>query len=403
MKSSDVERALRGARRSGVREDRVAGDRDQRADLPVARRLDLLGQAGDRAARRRPRAARARGSPSGRSATPRPRPGVPVDVRRAGGGPREHRAARAVEVAGEHVEHVDQPARERAELLRAGADAPVDGGALGAGQVARERADRRRRRCRRPAATASGVNGRAQRRWPRRGRSGARRAGRARRGPRRRARCTIAKRRSASVPGRMKRCSSASSAVRRAPRVDDDDPAAALADRAQPPAHVGRGHQAAVRDERVGAEDQQVVGAVDVGHRDAERRRRTSAPARDLLRHLVDGAGGEDVARPSASQEHAAVDERREVVRGRVAEVDGDGVAAAVGEDRGEAAVDLGERLVPGDRLEVARRRATQRRAQRGRGPRAAPSGRALRADEAVAEDVVLVAADPEHLAAVER
>ena len=36
-----------------------------------------------------------------------------------GGGEREHRAALAVEVAGEHVEDVDEPARQRAELLRA--------------------------------------------------------------------------------------------------------------------------------------------------------------------------------------------------------------------------------------------------------------------------------------------
>ena len=53
-----------------------------------------------------------------------------------------------------------------------------------------------------------------------------------------------------------------------AARVDHDDAAAALPDRAQPAAHVGRGQQAAVGGERVGAEHQQVVGAVDVGHRD---------------------------------------------------------------------------------------------------------------------------------------
>ena len=45
----------------------------------------------------------------------------------------------------------------------------------------------------------------------------------------------------------------------RAARVDHDDLAAALADRAQAAAHVGRGEQAAVRDERVGAEQQQVL------------------------------------------------------------------------------------------------------------------------------------------------
>ena len=56
-------------------------------------------------------------------------------------GAREHRAALAVEVAGEHVEHVHEPARVRAELLRAGADARVHGAALGGRQLARHAAD----------------------------------------------------------------------------------------------------------------------------------------------------------------------------------------------------------------------------------------------------------------------
>ena len=75
-----------------------------------------------------------------------------------------------------------------------------------------------------------------------------------------------------------------------AARVDDDDLAAALADRADPAAHVGRGQQRAVGDQRVGAEDQQVVGAVDVGDRDAEPAAEHQ-PGGDLLRHLVDGRG----------------------------------------------------------------------------------------------------------------
>src|SRR5207248_5091778 len=53
----------------------------------------------------------------------------------------EHRAAHAVEVAGDDVEDVDQPARERAELLRARADAAVDRGALGGSELARHAPD----------------------------------------------------------------------------------------------------------------------------------------------------------------------------------------------------------------------------------------------------------------------
>ena len=57
-----------------------------------------------------------------------------------------------------------------------------------------------------------------------------------------------------------------------AARVHHHDLAAALADAAQPPAHVGRGEQAAVRDQRVRAQHQQVVAAVDVRDRDRQHR-----------------------------------------------------------------------------------------------------------------------------------
>ena len=49
-----------------------------------------------------------------------PGPGSAVDGR-----PREHRAARPVEVAGDGVEHLDQPLADRAELLRRHAHAAV--------------------------------------------------------------------------------------------------------------------------------------------------------------------------------------------------------------------------------------------------------------------------------------
>ena len=79
-------------------------------------------------------------------------------------------------------------------------------------------------------------------------------------------------------PGRMKWCSSASSRGAAAARIDHDQLAAAGPERAQPAADVGRGHQAAVGGERVGAEHQQVVGPVYVGDRALWCRCRTSAP-----------------------------------------------------------------------------------------------------------------------------
>ena len=75
MKSSpSIARSSRSA--VGRRDDRVAGDGDERAHLALAGRLDLLGQARRPAARRRSRAARARGCASARSARPCRVPGV---------------------------------------------------------------------------------------------------------------------------------------------------------------------------------------------------------------------------------------------------------------------------------------------------------------------------------------
>ena len=207
----------------------------------------------------------------------------PADrVALAGGRAREHGAALAVEVAGQHVQHVHQPAGQRAELLRGGADPAVHGGPLGARQLARHApdllgADPARRRHRLGGEVARPAPA------PRRGRRGARPARPGRPGPRRTACGPSPISRCASPPGRMKWCSSAASAVRvrRGSTTTTLPPRSRM--RAQPPAHVGRGQQAAVGDQRVGAEDQQVVGAVDVGHRDRQRRCRTSGPTDTCL------------------------------------------------------------------------------------------------------------------------
>ena len=181
-----------------------------------------------------------------------------------------------------------------------------------------------------------------------------------------------------------------------AARVDHHDLAAALADGANPPAHVGRGEQAAVRDERVGAEHQQVVAAVHVRHRDREDRAE-HLPGGDLLRHLVDRRGGVDVLRAERPQPDRPVHERRQVVRVRVAHVDGHGVPAVLVEDRREPALDLLERLLPAglDQLAVA---AHQRGGQPVRVLVELLEPERLGADEAAAEDVVGVAAHRHHL-----
>src|SRR6185369_9436069 len=56
-----------------------------------------------------------------------------------------------------------------------------------------------------------------------------------------------------------------------AARIDDDDFASALADRANAVFHVRSGHRASLRDQRIRADAQEVVRAIDVRHRNDER------------------------------------------------------------------------------------------------------------------------------------
>ena len=77
MKSSESSAAV-SRPLLGVETQRVAGDRHQRADLALARRLDLLGQAGDRQLAEdlvEAAHARLRQRPN---RVPRPRPGSPL-------------------------------------------------------------------------------------------------------------------------------------------------------------------------------------------------------------------------------------------------------------------------------------------------------------------------------------
>ena len=113
----------------------------------------------------------------------------------------------------------------------------------------------------------------------------------------------------------------------RSPRIDDDDAPTTPPDRLEPARPVGGRCEAAVRLERIGAEEQQQVRAVDVGDRDHERVTEDEA-TRDVLRHLVDGRGRVDVLRPERLHERPDREGVGEVVRVRVADVDGDGVAA---------------------------------------------------------------------------
>ena len=103
-------------------------------------------------------------------------------------------------------------------------------------------------------------------------------------------------------------------------RVDDHERAAALHEALEAAGPVGRGGQRAVGGERVGAEHEEVVGAVDVGHRHvqaaAEHERR-----RDLLRTLVDRRRREEVGGAEGPEQRPVVEQAGQVVGVGVADV----------------------------------------------------------------------------------
>ena len=243
----------------------------------------------------------------------------------AGGGGGEHGTAGAVEVARQHVEHVDQPRRQRAELGRGGADASVDAGRRRIRQFVRQPTDllgvqpgRLRHRLRRErlgqpddlvdpgdigleaVETDQPVGGQhVDQRHEQEG----------------------------SVPGRMARCRL--DLRRLGPAgIHDDQPPTLFEQRLDAPRPVGGGRQAAVGGVGVGAQHQQEVGAVDVGHRHREHAAEHEANG-DLLGSLVDRAGGEDVGGAEGPDEWPQEDQRGQGVGVGVAEVDADGVAAA--------------------------------------------------------------------------
>ncbi len=78
-------------------------------------------------------------------------------------------------------------------------------------------------------------------------------------------------------------------------RVDDDEPAAALAQGAQLAGEVGGGGQTTVGHKGIRADDDEVVGAVEVGHGEGDRAAEHVAQ-RDVLGHLVERARAEHLA-----------------------------------------------------------------------------------------------------------
>ena len=185
--------------------------------------------------------------------------------------------------------------------------------------------------------------------------------------------------------------------------VDHHDLAAPSLDGLDPTREVGGGAQRAVGLPRVGAQHEQVVGAVEVGHGDEERVAEHEA-ARHVLGHLVDRAGGVEVAAAERLDDGAVVEDAGQRVGRGVAEVQRHRVTAVGVQHGGEAPVHLGERLGPRDLLPGGRGRVVAATDER----RPQPVGvfvqlleaRPLGADEALGERVVPVPADAHHLGA---
>ena len=135
------------------------------------------------------------------------------------------------------------------------------------------------------------------------------------------------------------------------------------------------------------------------GHRE---RGAEHEPGRDLLRHLVDRARAVDVAAAERLQERAVVQHGPEVVRVRVPEVRGDGVVAVRGTDRAETVGRSPRTPRPTSTSCHVSPRPDHRRAHAvGIALELLDRG-ALRAEVAVAEDVVAIAAHERDLAVVE-
>ena len=373
---------------SGVERTGLPGHRDQRPHLVVARRLHLVGQRGDGDLapdlREVPH-------PTG-PATGGEAPAAPFGAAAAGvRGEGEHGPTRPIEVAGDQVEGVDGPGRQRPERHGVGADAAVRDGGGGGGELPGEAAD-----------VVGGEAGDGGHGLGGEGGDGfgqvlqavavlARRAGVGQAvgqhdldhgqqqvgvGAGSDGHVLVGLLRGAGAPG-----------------IDDDDPPAPGLDGLDPAREVGRRAQAPVGLPGVGPEHQQVVGAVEVGHRHGPGVAEEEAGGH-VLGHLVDGAGRAQVAGAHRLDERPQVEGAAHVVDRRVAEVQGHGVAAVGVPDPAQAHLDGGEGLVPGDRTPAVAV-LHQRRPEPVRVLVELLERRALGADEPMAEHIVPVAPDP--------
>ncbi len=106
-----------------------------------------------------------------------------------------------------------------------------------------------------------------------------------------------------------------------APRIDHDDPSAAFPNLGETRADAGSRHQAAVRDHRVRADHQQVIGAVEIRHRHQEAAS-VHPVAGELLGKLVEGVGAEAPSGRQRRDQRVGEENRAQVVDDGLSQVD---------------------------------------------------------------------------------
>lgn len=186
-----------------------------------------------------------------------------------------------------------------------------------------------------------------------------------------------------------------------ASRVDDGQGAAAGSQGLELAGEVGGGAEAAVGFQGVGADEQEVVGVVQVRHGDRVGVA-VEQSAGHVLGHLVDRGGGEDAAGAEGSEQDGRVEGAGHGVHVRVAEDDSDGVRSVPLGDRSQPRGHRVEGFLPGGFAQFAVL-AYERGAQSVRVAVGGSEGGALRADEPLAEHVVTVAPGAGHPGALDR
>ena len=176
------------------------------------------------------------------------------------------------------------------------------------------------------------------------------------------------------------------------PRVDHDDLAAAGPHPLDPVLGARHGGHRPVGDRRVGADDHQPIGAVDIGDGHQEIRA-VHLPGHELLGELIDRGGGVEVAGHQPCPQCHGVHDRRIMCR-RIAEVHTDRMGAVVAPYLPQPGADLTECLVPADRFEPVAH-PPHRRAQPVRIIVEAGHRRRLGADIPLGQHILRVAFDP--------